>query len=260
MPAAAAMSRLQAPPLPALPPAPLRRERASGSKWVQLVAGARPSAFWASNLLFDLASFSASLRSTACACCALTAATPSRARMRRALCQPVRAHGPSQPLGWKACCACAGAGAGQPCHAVPLLLLLRFCWLAPLCRSLPPSWSPSLPALACLPTRDRAWQRRQQCCGPLPPPPSASPTWRRRPSRHVSCSAWCLPRRACSLTAELVIAFHRWRNPLAPDTAGSSASKACMACMLHPARTRARPSPATPATPHPSPLPPTHAL
>lgn len=35
-----------------------RRERASGSKSVQRIAGARASALWAANLLFDLAHFS----------------------------------------------------------------------------------------------------------------------------------------------------------------------------------------------------------
>lgn len=34
------------------------RERASGSKAVQAVAGVRAGAFWAANLLFDLALYS----------------------------------------------------------------------------------------------------------------------------------------------------------------------------------------------------------
>jgi hypothetical protein len=38
----------------------LVRERASGSKAVQLIAGASPSAFWAANLAFDVAYYSVS--------------------------------------------------------------------------------------------------------------------------------------------------------------------------------------------------------
>ena len=52
-------------PAPQHTPAPCR-ERASGSKAVQRVAGVRASAFWAANLLFDLALFSVSRTASGC--------------------------------------------------------------------------------------------------------------------------------------------------------------------------------------------------